>query len=215
MKLPFFASFIVFIFILQHNIRKGKKASERMENEFWDRELSANDVRRQSLDDLQYISFTAEPFYPLNMLDAKICPDFLSKNPEIKEIISRFLFLEQQKIVNLNEYTNTDLKFKYGVANLPALTEMDSNYNELITLLHNYGSIFTKEGYDTQAVSILEYAVSIGTDISGTYLLLAKIYQENKQWDKLDQLKKEAEIISTSRKDSIVRKLQEFGPCNG
>ena len=214
MKLPFFASFIVFIFILQHNIRKGKKASERMENEFWDRELSANDVRRQSLDDLQYISFTAEPFYPLNMLDAKICPDFLSKNPEIKEIISRFLFLEQQKIVNLNEYTNTDLKFKYGVANLPALTEMDSNYNELITLLHNYGSIFTKEGYDTQAVSILEYAVSIGTDISGTYLLLAKIYQENKQWDKLDRLKKEAEIISTSRKDSIVRKLQEFGPCN-
>ena len=87
MKLPFFASFIVFIFILQHNIRKGKKASEQMENEFWNRELSANDVRRQSLDDLQYISFAAEPFYPLNMLDAKICPDFLSKNPEIKEII--------------------------------------------------------------------------------------------------------------------------------
>ena len=28
------------------------------------------------------------------------------------------------------------------------------------------------------------------------------------------QLKKEAEKISTSRKDSIVRKLQEFGPCN-
>jgi len=215
MKLPFFASFIVFIFILQHNIRKGKKASERMENEFWDRELSANDVRRQSLDDLQYISFTAEPFYPLTLLDDKICPDFLSQNPEIKEIISRFLFLEQQKIVNLNEYTNTDLKFKYGVANLPALTEMDSNYNELITLLHNYGSIFAKEEYNDQALFVLEYAVSIGTDISGTYLLLAKIYQENKQWDKLDRLKKEAEIISTSRKDSIVRKLQEFGPCNG
>ena len=215
MKLPFFASFIVFIFILQHNIRKGKKASERMENEFWDRELSANDVRRQSLDDLQYISFTAKPFYPLTLLDDKICPDFLSQNPEIKEIISRFLFLEQQKIVNLNEYTNTDLKFKYGVANLPALTEMDSNYNELITLLHNYGSIFAKEEYNDQALFVLEYAVSIGTDISGTYLLLAKIYQENKQWDKLDQLKKEAEIISTSRKDSIVRKLQEFGPCNG
>ena len=214
MKFPFFASFLIFILVLQHNIRKGRTTSEQGEAEFWKRELSANDIRRQSLDDLEYLSFTAEPFYPLTMLDDKTCPDFLSQNPEIKDIISRFLFLEQQKIVNLNQYTNTDLKFKYGIANLPALTEMDSNYNELITLLHNYGSIFEKNGFLTQAVSVLEYAVSIGTDVSGTYLLLAKIYQENKQWDKLDRLKKEAEIISTSRKDSIVRKLQEFGPCN-
>lgn len=215
MKFPFFASFVIFILILQHNIRKGKKTSEQSEAEFWKRESSANDVRRQSLEDLAYITFKAEPFFPINLLDAANCPEFLSMNPDAKEILSRFLFLEQQKIVNLNEYTNTDLKFKYGVANLPALTEMDSNYNELITLLHNYGSLYAKEGYETQTLTILEYAISIGTDISGTYLLLADIYQKNKQWDKIDWLKKEAEIISTSRKNSIVRKLQEFGPCNG
>ena len=123
--------------------------------------------------------------------------------------------MEEQKIVNLTEYTNTDLKFKYGVANLTPLTEYDTNYNELITLLHNYGCILAKEGYVSQALSVLEYAISIGTDISGTYMLCAKIYQENKQWNKLAQLKKEAENISTSRKDSIVRKLQEFGQYNG
>ena len=214
MKFPFFASFVIFIFVLQHNIRKGKKTSEQMEAEFWKRELSANDVRKQSLEDLPYITFQAESFYPITLLGAEICPDFLSINPEVKEILSRFLFLEQQKIVNLTEYSNTDLKYKYGVANLPALTEYDSNYNELITLLHNYGTILEKDGYEAQALTVLEYAVSIGSDISGTYTLCASIYQKNKQWDKLDQLKREAEIISTSRKDSIVRKLQEFGPCN-
>ena len=214
MKFPFFASFIIFVLVLQHNIRKGKKTSEQREAEFWKHEISANDVRKRSLDDLEYIAFEATPFFPINLLDAASCPQFLSNNPEVKEILSRFLFLEQKKMVNLTEFTNTDLKYKYGVANLTTLTEYDSNYNELITLLHNYGSIFEKDGYEAQALSILEYAISIGSDISGTYTICGNIYQRNQQWDKIQWLKKEAEKISTSRKPSIVRKLQEFGPCN-
>lgn len=211
MNFPFFASFLIFILILQYYMRKNTKAQEREEETFWKHEFSANHIRKHSLDDLTYITFQAESFYPLNLLDSTTSSEFLERNPEIKEILPRFLFLENQKIVNLTEYTNTDLKFKYGVANLNTLTEYDTNYNELITLLHNYGSIFAKEGYETQALFVLEYAISIGTDISGTYMLCAKIYQNNKQWDKIDWLKKEAEKISTSRKNSIVRKLQEFG----
>lgn len=215
MKFPFFASFIIFVLVLQHNIRKGKKTSEQSEAEFWKHEIKANDVRKRSLEDLDYIAFEATPFFPINLLDAESCPQFLTDNPEVKEILSRFLFLEQQKMVNLTEFTNTDLKYKYGVANLPTLTEYDSNYNELITLLHSYGSIFEKEGYEAQALSVLEYAISIGSDISGTYTLCGNIYEKNQQWDKIAWLKKEAEKISTSRKASIVRKLQEFDPCNG
>ena len=120
------------------------------------------------------------------------------------------LTIHKYEVQDLTEYTNTELKYKYGVSNLNLLTEYDTNYNELITLLHNYGSIFAKEKYESQALFILEYAISIGTDISGTYLLLADIYQKNGQYDKIQWLKKEAEKISTSRKDSIVRKLQEF-----
>ena len=215
MKFPFFASFLIFILILQYNLRKGQKSQENQETEYWKREYSANSVRKQSLDDLTYITFQAEPFYPLTLLGAAICPEFLERNPEVKNILSRLLFLEGQKIVNLTEYTNTDLKFKYGVANLNLLTEYDTNYNELITLLHNYGTILEKESYFAQALTVLEYAISIGTDISGTYILCANIYTENNQQDKIQWLKKEAEKISTSRKDSIVRKLQEFDPCNG
>ena len=214
MKLPVLTSFIVFLFILQHHIRKGKKAQEQQENAFWNREYSANNVRKQSLDDLSFITFHAKPFYPLTLLGAESCPEFLERNPEVKNILSRLLFLEEQKIVNLTEYTNTDLKFKYGVANLNILTEYDTNYNELITLLHNYGSILEQDSYHEQALKVLEYAVSIGTDISGTYMLCAKIYQETNQYSKLEQLKKEAENISTSRKDSILRKLQEFHSYN-
>lgn len=215
MNFPFFASFLIFIVVLQHNLRKGKKAQEQSEAAFWKREFSANDVRKRSLDDLVYVKFAATDFYPFKLLGAKDSSSFLERNPEVKEILSRFVFLENQKIVNLTEYTNTDLKYKYGVANLNTLTEYDTNYNELITLLHNYGSIYIREGYENQALSILEYAVSIGTDISGTYLLLAEIYQKNQQQDKIQWLKKEAEKISTSRKASIIRKLQELDSSHG
>ena len=61
MKFPFFASFVIFIFVLQHNIRKGKKTNEQKEAEFWKHELSANDVRKRSLEDLIYIPFHAKP----------------------------------------------------------------------------------------------------------------------------------------------------------
>ena len=212
MNFPFFASFLVFILVLQHNLRKNSKVQEREEEKYWKHEFDANHIRKQELDSLTYISFQADAFYPVRLLDAATCPEFLEKNPEVKEILSRFLFLENEKIVNLTEYSNTDLKYKYGVSNLNALTEYDANYNELITLLHNYGSIYAKEGFNTQACTILEYAVSIGTDISGTYLLLSQIYQNNNQHGKIQWLIKEAEKISTSRKNPIIRKLQELNP---
>ena len=195
-------------------MRKGKKTRDQEEAAFWNREFSANDVRKKSLDDLNYISFSTEPFYPLTLLGADLSSQFLAENEEAKQILSRFLFLENQKIVNLNHLSNTDLKFMYGVANLNILTEYDSNYSELITLLHTYGSLLADAGYESQALTVLEYAISIGSDISTTYLLCAKLYQKMNQPEAIDALKKEAEKIPTSRKTSIVRKLQEFDPCN-
>ena len=100
-----------------------------------------------------------------------------------------------------------------GVLNLANFMQTQI-YSAIATIA--FGTdILEKEGYEPQALSVLEYAVSVGSDISNTYTLCAKIYQKNEQWDKIEWLKNEAEIISTSRKDSIVRKLQEFGPYNG
>ena len=214
MNFPFFASFVIFVLVLHHNMNRGKKSSEQQENEYWKHEFDANHVRKQSLDDLKYIEFHAQDFYPLTLLDSEACSQFFTDHPETKEIISRFLFLENQKIVNLSYLTNTDLKYKYGVANLNLLTEYDTNYSELITLLQNYGSLLMESGFEEAALKVLEYAISIGSDISKTYTTCAAIYQNHNQTDRLDWIKKEAEKISTSRKDSILRKLQEFHSYN-
>ena len=215
MKFPFFASFVLFILVLQHNMRRGRKTTQQQEEEYWKHEIDANNVRKQSIEDLDYISFHAEPFYPLTLLGVEICGEFLTAHSQAKDYLSRFLYLENQKIVNLSHFTNTDLKYKYGVANLNLLTEYDSNFSELITLLQNYAELYLESDYEDQALTILEYAISIGSDISKTYLSCAEIYHKNSQYKKIEWLKKEAEKISTSRKDSIVRKLQEFDPYNG
>ena len=215
MKFPFFASFVIFILILHHNMNRGRKSSEQQETEYWKHEFDANHIRKQSLDDLDFITFCAKPFYPVTLLGADTSSDFLASHPEAKDILSRFLHLENQKIVNLGCFSNTDLKYKYGVANLTLLTEYDSNFSELITLLQNYAELFLQAGFQNQALTILEYAISLGSDISKTYTLCGEIYLANGQIDKFHWLKKEAEKISTSRKDSIVRKLQESDPCNG
>lgn len=212
MNFFFFASLLIFIWLIHHNIRKGAKKQEKQENAFWEYEFGANHVRKQSLEDLPYVSFQAEPFYPKTLLGSCQSADFLQKHPEAKEYISRLLFLEKEKIVNLNAYTNTDLKYKYGVANLPALTEYDSHYNELITLLQKYGELLQQEGYESQALSVLEYAVSIHSDISASYLLCAEIYRKTDRRDALTQLKQKAEALSSPRSSAIVRKLQEFDP---
>ena len=212
MKFPFFASFVIFLFILHHNMRKGSKTWEQEETAFWQHEFSANGIRKHSLDDLNYISFKAEPFYPITLLSSAYCSEFLERNPEVTDFLSQFLSLENKKIVNLSQFSNTELKYQYGVANLEILTEYDTNYTDLITLLHNYGMTFYRDGYENQALAILEYAISIGSDISATYMTCAEIYQNKQQWNQIEQLKKEAENIPTSRKNVILRKLNESFP---
>ena len=69
-----------------------------------------------------------------------------------------------------------------------------------------------ENSYEKQALTIFEYAISIGTDISGTYTSCAKIYYDANDPDNISKLKRKAETISTSRKDSILAKLNTLYP---
>ena len=134
MKFPFFASFIILCLVVRHAINRNNKLHLNSESAFWARENSANEVRKQSLEDLNYISFSFAPLSPDQLLDNASLA-VLMENPRISEITERLIALENSKIVNLKYITNTELKSTYGVANLALLTEYDQNYTDLITLL--------------------------------------------------------------------------------
>ena len=213
MKFPFFASFIILCLVVRHAINRNNKLHLNSESAFWARENSANEVRKQSLEDLNYISFSFAPLSPDQLLDNASLA-VLMENPRISEITERLIALENSKIVNLNYITNTELKSTYGVANLALLTEYDQNYTDLITLLQEYASILAENGFIVAAQTVLETAIFIGKDISSSYSLAASIYREQGLTGKISELITQAEKLNSPRKNTIVRILHTTDPDN-
>ena len=56
---------------------------------------------------------------------------------------------------------------------------------------------------------MLEYSLSLGSDIGKTYELLATIYEYEGQPEKINALYESAEKITSIRRNSILRKLEE------
>lgn len=131
---------------------------------------------------------------------------------ECKEILRS---LSTQKIVNLTGYTNTDLKLSYGTANITCLTEYDQNYTLLVSTLQKWAEALYRGGAKKECRQVLEYAVSIGTDVSHTYFLLANLYDEEGESDLKCSLIEKASGLSSLSSKVIVRTLQGSGPYSG
>lgn len=118
--------------------------------------------------------------------------------------------LSKSKILNLSGISNTDLRLTYGTANLEPLTACDQNFTTLIRSLQKWGTLLVSAGEPKDAVTVLSYAVSIGSDIAGTYTLLASLYEKNGELQKISALRESAEQLSTLMKPSILRDLDRI-----
>lgn len=189
----------IWIGILHHLKNRANKSEENMSKEFWNKERMANDVRRKDISTLSYIHI------PLEQL-----PFQDTKDPDLQEYQDTIRHLAEQKILNLNGISNTDLKLQYGPANLDLLIEYDTNYTTLIRTLSNWGQyLYTKDQINDSRI-ILEYGIACNTDIKNNFILLAKIYQRNMENGKITNLIKQAESLNTLMKSSIISSLQSI-----
>lgn len=200
MKYPVFASFIIFILLVRHNIRRNRRIEENTEKAFWDRERKANEVRRKPLDDLVYVKPDMSSF-PM---------DVMADDPEVKECRELLKSLENEKIVNLTGQTNTDLKLHYGVANLKTLTEYDDRYTLLVQTIQKWADRLWENGYTEEAIPILEEQLRIHADITSAYRKLAVYYRDQNKPEKIEELKKTAETLNSSSKNVILKSLDEI-----
>lgn len=200
MKYPVFASFIIFILLVRHNIRRNRRIEENTEKAFWDRERKANEVRRKPLDDLVYVKPDMSSF-PM---------DVMADDPEVKECRELLKSLENEKIVNLTGQTNTDLKLHYGVANLKTLTEYDDRYTLLVQTIQKWADRLWENGYTEEAIPILEEQIRIHADITSAYRKLAVYYRDQNKPEKIEELKKTAETLNSSSKNVILKSLDEI-----
>ncbi len=199
MKFYVLASLILFSGSIYLAIRSSKNKQKQIEDSFWDKELRANSVRKKSLDKLAYVTI------PLDKLPTSCVND----NSVINECLETLQSLSTQPIVNLTGMSNTDLKLEYGTANLTILSEYDQNYTVLVRTLQKWADELNRLSMTEEAVTVLEYALEIGSDISKTYYDLAAYYRKQGNPFKLEELVEKASHLNTIQKNVIVRTLKE------
>lgn len=190
---------IIFILWLQYEIRKSSKKSDAASASFREREAKSNLVRRVDISNLNYLTIRPEQL-PLGD----------NKDETINSYRDIILGLVNKKIINLSSYNNTDLKNKYGAANLHQLQEYDNNYTILISILHKWAQRLYHQGDIQGSKAILEYAVSLHSDATNTYRLLAEIYKTEKTPEKIDQLIKIIPGLNMYEQDKLIAELKAF-----
>ncbi len=200
MKLPFFASFIVFCLWLGFDLHRLRNKEAKSEQNFWEKESAANRTRRKSLDGLDYIQI---PFETLPM-------DTLSDDPVIAECHETLHILSKSPIVNFTGISNTDLKLMYGAPNIDILSRYDQSYTNLVRTLQKMAETLYEKGYPDEACQVLEFSVKTHTDISASYRLLGTIYKEKGQTDKITSLIPVVKSLNTSLSKHIVSILEEL-----
>ncbi len=202
MKLPipvFFTATVIFTAVLAVKRAKHTKLQNEANESFLERERLANATRRKDISGLDYLSFSADALPLSNVSD----PELLQHETVLKE-------LSGKKIINLSMYSNTDLKLMYGPANLNELTECDDNYHLLASTLLSYADRKISLGYANDAVSILEYAMSLKIDSSKIYLLLAELYQKQNTPEKIERIADCVASMDKSFSSFLAPKLDAF-----
>ena len=202
MKMPFFASFIIFLIWLSYEISKSRRIGEKAQDAYWERENAANNTRRKSLDNLRYIVI---PFDSLPM-------ETLKEDEKIMEFHKTLYYLSESPIVNFTGFSNTDLKLEYGAPNIDLLARYDQSYTTLARTLQQWAEKLYQAGYVQEAKQILEFSISIDTDVSGSYRLLASIYSKEGETGKIKELEDRARHLKSASRNIIVRILQQFDP---
>ena len=196
---PFFIIFFIFCIYIKLSLSKSSRNAEKNKTKLLELESEANLTRRQSIDNLDYITFS-EKSIPINEIN----------NDELKKIQQDLLIFREKRILNLTGITNIELKKLYGPANLPTLSEYDNNFLELVRTLHNYAFTLNNLNYKDEAIKVLEYSVEIGSDMGSSYKLLADLYNFKNEKSKIKILIDKSDNVNDLSRNSVISYLKAY-----
>lgn len=194
----FFICFILFVIWFRVKMKRNNSVTDAQNAAFWERERNANFARSQDISTLSYLH-VSENELPFSSSTEDEQEAHLEK--EVRECSKR-------KMINLSAYSNTDLKEKYGIANLEELSNCDQNFLLFIRSLSNWGSYLYKKEDFARAKQVMEYSLSIGSDISSVYTTLGHIYAVENNLSKINELIAAVEASEIPLKNSILKQLQ-------
>ena len=192
----FFILTILLVLWIHYQKSRTDRSAAQKSKAFWERERLANTTRKKDISNLDYITV------PVNSL-----PFPETDQEEISDLQKHILNLASGKIVNFTGLSNTDLKLMYGAPNINLLMEYDKNYLELVRSLYRYGKLLYDQGMKDEASAVLEYALSIKTDVSANYTLLATIYKEKNDVEGINSVISAAEELTSMTKKALLANL--------
>lgn len=200
-----FILFVIFILIFQHNLRKQSTTLEKSRKEFWELEEKSYFSRKEPIEPELFLKTNSESL-PKNSREF-----FQEKGKES-------LFLVQEKcfevsalpMINLSDTLNSQVRLKYGAANLGLIQNYEINYNSYLTHLYKLGKGYSDMGLDNDAILFLEEAINLCSESSDHYILLGQLYKRTNDHKKLDALYQNAQGLNTITKNKVVSALDQL-----
>ena len=100
------------------------------------------------------------------------------------------------------------MKLTYGVPNFQTMSQIGDDFDRVCVLLNNYAHALMEAERVDDVITVLEFAVGVGTDISESYTLLAHCYEQKGMHEKLELLKRQVEQSKLLLKNSILSKIE-------
>ncbi len=176
---------LIFTAWLGYEIRKSSRANAKDSEDFWSREHEALMTPRKSIDDVVFITIPKE-IIPKKVVynppesnspgsndtsdDGSLSADEYDDEEEDEEentieaayerintLSAELRTLSKARIADLSEYTNTDLRLKYGVPNFTLLSTADTNFTRLVQIMPILISSLREVGMYEEADRLLAF----------------------------------------------------------
>lgn len=161
-----FGLYILGLLVLGYTFRRA--INKEAKKETW----------KNVLEEEQQVQFTR----PKELSEEALIHVDLSKYPVVEnvECESDYALLKKYAtlpMVNLNKFTNLELKRAYGPQMLSTISQYEANYIQFIEASITYGKNLYEHGYLEEARKTLETCISYNCDVSHCYMLLIQIYK--------------------------------------
>ena len=147
----FFLLVITLVILIRYETMRNSKVERKNSQDFWEREREASFTRNKDISGLDYITVPEDLVSELPSID----------NEEYKVAAEKISYLSETKILNLTDFSNTDLKATYGTGNFTFLSECDERFNELYVAIKTVIKTLNDAGYTELSDRFTEYLKSL------------------------------------------------------
>lgn len=174
--------FLGILIIFQTFLRRSTKKSEKNKKAFIEEEREASFVRAKDIEQTKFIKLDIEKLNVLREEEAKTEREIYAYG------LQKSVLEKASKPMLHFEQNNLELKKMYGPANLESIILYEENYNSFLNKLNSFSKALADADRKKEAIQILEEGIELGLDFSRSFILLADLYYEQNEIDKLKKL---------------------------